>query len=194
MKGNNALAIGIGLLLGLLAAGCGGNRHMAEGYRNPSLEDAPDWVFQPEYEDAVSEVGTAPPSPGGFQFQRTEALANARDEMARKIHLAVEGVVKQRAEQNDSGKRRRLQKVVANLSDQTTRLTLAGSMQKDLWIARDGTMFVLVALDREHVADALREAEIYEPEEEKTFWLSLDRALDARGKEPESRTGDSQKQ
>jgi hypothetical protein len=163
MKRNSRLAIGIGLLLGLVLAGCGGNRHLAEGYRNPSLEGAPQWVFTPEFEEAVAEVGSAPPSPGGFQFQRTEALANARDELARKLHLEMESVLKQRAEQNDSGKRRRLQKVVASLSDQTVRLNLAGSVQKDLWIARDGTMFVLVALDRDHVAEALREAEIFEP-------------------------------
>jgi hypothetical protein len=180
--------IGIGLLLGLLVTGCGGNRHLAKEYKNPVFDGAPTWVFEPEYEGYLAEVGSAPPSPGGFQFQRTEALANARDELARKIHLELESVLKQRAEQSDSGKRRRLQKVVASLSDQTVRLNLAGSVQKDLWIARDGTMFVLVALDREQVAEALREAEIFDPGEENALWLNLDRALDARKGEPASLT------
>ncbi len=158
----------------MLITACSSNPHLAKGYENPTLEQAPDWVFNPEWEGTVAEVGSAPSSPGGFQFQRSEALANARDELARKVQVAIKSILKQHAEQNDNGRKQTLSKLVANISDQITNLQLVGSMQKDLWIATDGTMFVLVAIERDKVADILKEAELLTPENEKSFWNNVD--------------------
>lgn len=148
------------LLVSLVVAGCAGNKHLAKDYKGEALREAPEWVLEPEMDGMICEVGVAPPSPAGFQFQRTEALANARDELSRKINLVVNNTLKQRAEQADNGKRRKLEKVTASISDQISNRVLSGSMQKNIWIAADGTMFVLVGLDRAAVEDILAETEI----------------------------------
>jgi hypothetical protein len=181
MNKTTATMICAGIFAALLLGGCSkGNRHMDPEYRNPALKNAPKWVFVAQWEGAVAGVGAAPPSPGGFQLQRTEALGNARNDLARNLQLEIENALKLRAEQRGSGLRRSSQMAMADLADHTVRMNLRGSVQKDLWIDRDGTMHVLVAVDREQIAEALREAEIFDREEIETFWLNQDRAVEPR--------------
>ena len=149
------------LLALALVVGCGGNKQVSSIDRDNlprSLEGAPEWVFQPEVEGKLAAVGSAPQSAGGLQFQRTEAMASARDELARMVSLTVRNMFKNFQEATGLGDAETFDRVSTNVSKQVSKQTLIGSQQEDIWVASDGTMYLLAVLDPASVGEAVKEA------------------------------------
>ncbi len=155
----------IGIIITLLAmtllAACSSTQtNMSKGYTNPSLDGAPKWVLDPASAGGLSAVGSAAKSPGGIQFQRNEAMASGRDELARMLSLKVKNSFQNFSEQTGVGDSQTFDKVTRDVSQQLAKQTLNGSKQKDLWLAQDGTMYILVALDPKSVADVTKQMAI----------------------------------
>jgi hypothetical protein len=146
-------------LLVMTICGCGGVQNkIAKGSSNSSLDGAPNWVLDPSSIAGVCAVGSAAHSLGGIQFQRNEAMANGRDELARMITVKVKNGFNNFAEQTGVGDSQTFDKVTKDVSQQLAKQTLNGSRQKDMWISQDGTMYLLVILDPKSVALAAKQA------------------------------------
>jgi len=146
-------------LLVAIISGCSSvPTKVAKGYSNPSLDGAPGWVLDPTSTPGLSAVGSAAHSLGGIQFQRTEAMAAGRDGLARMISLKVKNSLSNFARQTGVGDSQTFDKVTSDVSKQLASETLNGSRQKDMWIAHDGTMHILVILDPKSVAEATKQA------------------------------------
>ena len=125
---------------------------------NDEFKDAPKWVLMPVVEGSVSAVGSAAKnSANDISFQRNEAMADARDNIARQIELSVANMFKSFKASTGAGKDGTFDKSVESVSKQIANQTLRGTVQKDVWISRSGTMYVLVAIDTKAVISATNE-------------------------------------
>jgi len=107
---------------------------------------APKWVCTGgDVKNYITAVGSAKPTPLGFSFQRSEAMAIARDEIAKQLQLKVKNMFKNYMATTgaDIGS---VEKVTEYVSKQLTKQTLTGSKQLNIWIAPDKTLFVLVGV------------------------------------------------
>jgi hypothetical protein len=175
-------------LLVTFASGCSSPQpKVAKGFTNASLDGAPGWVLDPTSAKGVAAVGSAQRSPGGIQFQRNEAMASGRDELSRMLGLRVKNMLSNFSRQTGVGEGQSFDKVTEDVSRQMSKETLNGSKQKDLWIAPDGTLFILVSLDPKSVADIAKQSvltsmrndkALYQQAEAKKALDSLDSAID----------------
>ncbi|QWV92380.1 LPP20 family lipoprotein [Geomonas oryzisoli] len=175
------------LFMACLAACSSTQTNVAKGVANPVGNGAPQWVLDPGSVPGLNAVGSAAKSPGGIQFQRNEAMAGGRDELARMLSIKVKNSFKNFAEQTGVGDSQTFDKVTTSVSQQLAKQTLNGSKQKDLWIGADGTMYILVALDPKSVADAAKqmavtslnnEHALYQKEEAKKAFKQLEEDVD----------------
>jgi uncharacterized protein YqfA (UPF0365 family) len=107
---------------------------------------APAWVCTGgNIKGYITAVGSAKPTPLGFSYQRSEAIAVARDEIAKQLQIKVNNMFKNymatTGANTDS-----VEKATAYVSKQLAKQTLIGSKQLNMWIAPDKTMFVLVGV------------------------------------------------
>ncbi|KIM11048.1 MAG: hypothetical protein KU37_08055 [Sulfuricurvum sp. PC08-66] len=119
-------------------------------------EEAPSWVCIPEVAGGVAAIGSAEVSPAGSSFQRQEAMANGRDALARAISVKVQNMFKNFTQVTGVGDAATVEKLSSNVSKQIANQTLNGSQQKGRWIAKDGTMYVLVVLDPTAMVEATK--------------------------------------
>jgi hypothetical protein len=156
----------IGLFAATIFAGCAAsnqaqtnNTNQSGGYVDPELQGAPAWVMMPELEGAVAAVGSAPRNAGAdYSFQRNEAMADARDQLARQLSIKVSNMFKSFKSSTGSGKDGTFDRSSESVSKQIASQTLQGSKMKNYWISRSGTMYVLVALDTGAVKEQMEKA------------------------------------
>ncbi|RMD46810.1 MAG: hypothetical protein D6834_01890 [Aquificota bacterium] len=165
------LAVGIPLLLD----SCGKKEEpkpekvQAPQWKN-EFANAPKWVLNPQMEGGLSAVGSAKIGRAGMQFARTEALANARDELARQLQVKVKNMVKNFTQQIGVGDEQTVDKVSVQVSKQVTSTVLQGSRQKDMWISPSGELYVLVVLDPASVKEAVKQATLSSLKNERALW------------------------
>jgi hypothetical protein len=145
----------------MMMSGCAQNEpqiSQAPAQVKNKFANAPKWVLNPQIEGGIAAVGIAQVSPAGMQFQRTEAMANGRDELVRQLELKVSNMVKSFTQVTGAGSSASLDKVASSVSKQVASQTLSGSKQKDMWIADDGELYILMVLDPNAVAQATKDA------------------------------------
>jgi len=124
-------------------------------------KQAPQWVCDggATMEGGIFAVGSAEKSPLGISFQKTEAVAAARDALARQISVKVKNMFKQFQATTGIGDAQTAEKATQNVSKQVAAQTLAGSKVLKTWISPKGTMFVLVGMpDPNAVKQAVKQA------------------------------------
>jgi ribosomal protein S20 len=119
---------------------------------------APEWVCSggANYKDGIYAVGSAQKSPLGISFQRAEATAQARDEIAREIGVKIKNMIKNYYSSTGAGDNQTAERVVTNVSKQLTKQLLEGSKIVKTWISPKGTMYVLVKLDKNKVKNIIK--------------------------------------
>lgn len=122
------------------------------------LAGAPQWVLMPELEGAIVAVGSASESPAGIQFQRTEAIANARNELARQLSVKVENLYTGFTQVTGVGQGTSVDKTAKDVAKQVASQVLNGSKLKNTWMAPNGDLHVMVAIDATAVKAATKEA------------------------------------
>jgi ribosomal protein S20 len=145
----------------LLFTGCAqqGPTPDEQVYVDPELQGAPSWVMMPVVEGTISEVGSAKRNAGNdIGFQRNEAMADARDNLARQIETKVSNMFKSFKAATGSGEDATFDQSVESVSKQIASQTLKGTVQKNAWISKTGTMYVLVAIDTQAVADMMEKS------------------------------------
>lgn len=115
-----------------------------------NLKGAPSWVLTGGTGE-LSAAASAPITQAGLQFARTEAMALARDEIARIIQVKVDGLVSNAVNQTVAGgvdDAAEVEKFGEQLTKQLVNEYLNGTKQKDTWITNDGKiLFILMNLD-----------------------------------------------
>ncbi len=158
----------------LVFSGCGGskgakvdNQQMASEFAN-----APAWVLDGggSMEGGIAAVGSAAIGKAGMQFARTEALANARDELARQINVKVKNMVKNFTQTTGIGDSETVDKVASQTSKQVANQTVNGSRQKDSWISPSSTLYILVAIDPSIAQNAVKNAVQTSMRNEQALW------------------------
>ena len=95
----------------------------------------------------------------GISFQRQEAVAAARDDLARQIGIKVKNMFKQFQATTGIGDAQTAEKATENVSKQVASQTLAGSKVVKTWRSPSGTLFVLVGMpDPNAVKTAVKQA------------------------------------
>ena len=143
--------------------GCGNNQPQKPNFNQCKVngEAAPQWVCNggATMEGGIFGVGSAPKSPMGISFQRTEAMAQARDEIARQMKVKVKNMIKNYMSATGVGDNQTAERVSTQVSKQLTSQVLNGSKLLKTWQGNDGTMYVLVGMNKsikENVKNAVK--------------------------------------
>jgi len=159
------------LILGvssLLFIGCGADpkpqlpkakKIAKDTYVNPELQGAPKWVLMPQVKGYIAEMGSAPANMGNdISFQREEAMADARSNIARQIKTKVNTMFKSYKGVTGGGKDATFDKSSESVSKQIASQMLEGTVVKDTWISRSNTLYILMILDTKNVVSAMNDA------------------------------------
>ena len=161
----------VSLTLVLALAGCGKTMKKIDNERlEEEYQHAPDWVLAQVDAETFSAVGSAHIGKGGIQFARTEALANARSELARQVSVKVRGLVNTFAQQTGIGDDQTLDAFSKQVSKLVTDETLAGSREKDTWISPSSDIYVLAVLEPAVVQETVRRQVISGYQQDSAQW------------------------
>lgn len=139
------------LALAFVLGGCG----KQDVYVDPEFQGAPDWVTVPYVKGKIVEMGSAPKnSAGNFGFQRELAMANARNNLAKKLNVKVKTMLKTFSSQT-SANGGTFDMTAESVSKQITKQSLSGTYQHAAWTSKSGTLYVLMAIDTKSVADLI---------------------------------------
>ena len=119
---------------------------------------APTWVCNggSDLKGGVFAVGSAEKSPLGFNFQREEAMAAARDALAREIEVKVKNMFKTYLSSTGVKENQTAERVVTNVSKQISKQVLRNSKLLKTWISKNGTMYVLVGIDKNSLKNNIK--------------------------------------
>lgn len=111
-------------------------------------EAAPNWVCdEPIGGVSVSAVGAYEKSAAGVAFQKDQAIAAARVQLAQTFKTRVSNMIKQYAETTGAGSSETVDRVNSSVSKLITSETLAGTRAYRSTASSKGTVYVLVGLD-----------------------------------------------
>jgi hypothetical protein len=135
------------ILSSFLLVGCGGG--------DKPESNLPDWIDNPSLEGGISASGSAKVGPAGRNFAKTEASAQARDEIARQLGVKVKNMVKSFVQVSGVGDDQAVDKASSQVSKQVSSQLLNGSKVTKVFYDRASKeLFVLVVLDPAALANA----------------------------------------
>ncbi|MEA2049161.1 MAG: LPP20 family lipoprotein [Campylobacterota bacterium] len=142
------------LVAALLMVGCASKPDV---YVDPEFQGAPDWVQIPYVKGKISEMGTAPKNAmNDFGFQRELAMNNARNNLAKRLQVKVKSMFKTFSSQT-SANGGTMDMTAESVSKQITKQSLIGTSQHAAWTSRSGTLYVLMTIDTNSVADLIEQ-------------------------------------
>jgi len=171
------LKVGIVCVLITFLAACGGKdltegQDLNEQVMHGEFKDAPDWVRTggSNYEGGAASVGSAAIGKAGMQFAKSEALSQARSELARQIQVKVKDLVKNFTQQIGVKDGQTVDKVAVQVSKQVTKQSISGSRQINSWISKNSNLYVLAAIDQEILANNIKDSVRTSYKNERALW------------------------
>ena len=130
----------------VFAAGCGSSPapapEPAPAPQPQTLSDGPQFfLMPPTAEDAFYGVGVAKMS--SLDMSRTMSISRARDDIARQVNLQVKNAITDYAQEAGADSAQAL-KFVETVSRQIAEAKLQGAKPKEMYAAKDGTIYALV--------------------------------------------------
>jgi hypothetical protein len=122
---------------------------------------APDFTCDPFAEGSIVALGVAKMNAGGDKaFQRTEAMASARDALARQIEVKVSNLFKSFKATTGSGADATFDKSSSDVSKQLASQTLSGSKQigRSWRHPETNELFIMVGISNEPVKEKMEDA------------------------------------
>lgn len=157
MKKSTPIVIALFLAAMMIAGGCNRNvKKIEDEALKKELKEAPKWVLSGDKDELFSAVGSARIGKGGFQFARTEAMAQGRGELTRQVAVKVKSLVNSFAQQTGIGNDQTLDSFSKQVSKLVTDETLSGSREKDIWVSPSSEVYVLMILDQNAVEASLK--------------------------------------
>ena len=154
----------------LFLTSCGGSKQAVEPAAKQPVEPAsdlakefagaPGWVLDGggSIEGGQAAVGVAKVGKAGIGFARTEALTDARNELARQQSLKVKDLVKRFTQSIGTGDAETVDRVSSQVSKQVAQQTLIGTRQKEMWLSPTDNLYVLVVIDNSIVKNSVKDA------------------------------------
>jgi len=145
--------------------------------------NAPEWVCNGgKVKGMITGVGSAEPSPLGFNFQRTEAISAARDDIARQISIRVKNIFKRFESSTGVGKDNSVEKSVENVSKQLSYETLNNSKLLKMYKSPKGVLYVLVGVSKEDIVNKVKTSlknknALYQKDLAVKAWKDLDEEI-----------------
>lgn len=120
-------------------------------------EEAPDWVCTGYIGDQlVSGIGHFPPSRSSYNLRFQTAEQRARVNLARKLEMRLTSALKDYEEKTGAGMNETVDNFIQNLSSSRQEVTLVGSRVYSSITAPDGSLFVLVGIDKKLASQNLQ--------------------------------------
>ena len=117
------------------------------------VKDIPDFYLNPPMaEDAIYGVGDAKMS--SLSMSKTMATSRARDDVARQIEVSVKNAITDYAQEAGEGNNNQAIQFAENVSRQIVDITLKGVKTKEIEVAQDGTVYVLVEYSVNQLLDS----------------------------------------
>lgn len=170
------ILIGLAIASTIATVGCAAKSGNVPVEASACYDGAPSWVLMGGAEGGISAVGSAPLSAAGINHARTEALANARTEIARQMGLKVSNMVKNFVQTTGVGDQQTVDKVSSSITRQLTNQTVTGSKQVDAWVPKNSEckeIFVLVAVDANSFQKELKAQAISSFQNEQAIWQQI---------------------
>ena len=149
--------IAIILFLGLITmhfTGCSSKSPSKQEFNN-----APEWVRNPRVDGFITGLGVAPPNKGDdIALQRSEAMAVARDDIARQIETKVGSFVDKFAETTGAKEKQSFARDVKTKIRNVAKMKLRGARTKKSWMGESGTLYLLMTLETKEVLDMLKQS------------------------------------
>lgn len=165
MKKNILSLSAVALALAVMT-GCGGKEVAQQPVQPVFVENcefapgiqAPEWYCSPDIEGGMAAVGEAKPNAArDNNMQRTMAMANGRDALARQTQVKVQNLLTNWSRATGAGDAQTYEANFENVSRQVSKQTLEGSRQLKRWVAPDGTLALLVGMaDSAGIKDSLK--------------------------------------
>lgn len=178
-------------------AGCGG-KDVAQQPAEPTFAEhceyatgirAPEWYCDPNIEGGMAAVGEAKPNVANDNnMQRTMAMANARDALARQTQVKVKNMLTNWSRATGAGEDQTYEANFENVSRQISQQTLEGSRQLKRWVAPDRTLVLLVGMSdsasiKNGIKTSLRNEEaLWQQFQSQNALGELDKQMDAEFK------------
>jgi len=150
---------------------------------------APEWYCSPDIEGGIAAVGEAKRNVAGDNnMQRTMAMANGRDALARQTQVKVQNLLTNWSRATGAGEEQTYEANFENVSRQVSQQTLEGSRQLKRWLAPDGTLVLLVGVsDSAAIKNGLKtslrnEQALWQQFQSKQALEELDKQMDAEFK------------
>ena len=140
------------------------NKCMKEG------QEAPKWVCKPFLMGGLVGLGMAEKSPAGLGFQRDEAMAEARKDLAQQLGVKVKTMFKNFTQVSGKGEGAAVDKVASSVQKQIANQNLVGSKAIDSWDHSNGSMYILMSLDPAVAAKVAKEQVQSSLKNEKALW------------------------
>lgn len=179
-----------GIVTTLLFTGCGNapQPHKIGCQRDGTA--APKWVCTggSNVEGGIAALGIAPAQPDP-DMQMEEAMASARDKLARRIEVKVKNMFKKFRSTTGIGKDMTMDRAVEDVSKQLSHATLRGSKLINSWQSPKGNLYVLVGMpDAQQVQKEVKSAVKTSLKNNQALWQKFlakkaDKELDAAIKE-----------
>ncbi|MDO7252957.1 LPP20 family lipoprotein [Helicobacter cappadocius] len=131
------------LVLIAIFAGCASKGEQLGNVSAYGLEDAPDWVLNSDKE-LLSATASAKIKNNNVGFATTQATNTARAEIASQIATQIESKYKELTTSNEDDVSQEVVQAIRN----SVNTTLSGSKRVKTWISKDGTIWVLVKVDK----------------------------------------------
>jgi hypothetical protein len=158
---NRFYMMGIAVLTALLMACAGEVKQAAPDCVFPDAPGtaAPGWVCDEPVEGVeVAAVGAAEKSAAGHSFMKNMAATDARVQLAQRMKVHVQNMVKQYAETTGAASTETVDKVNTSVTKQITDQTLVGTKVFKSRVSPNGTLYVLLGMDSKSTATATQEA------------------------------------
>ena len=119
----------------------------------------PEWVHNPRVEGYITSLGVANPNKGDdIALQRSEAMAVARDDMARQIETKIGSLVDKFAESTGSGENESYARDVKIKIRNVAKMKLRGSRPQKSWMSPSGKLYLLMTLETKEVINILKQS------------------------------------
>jgi len=150
------------VVMGLTACGSSPEKEEDCPWPDNGKGTAPGWVCTSEYKDyKITAVGSYENTPAGYDFQRKQAAASARDDMAQEFETFVRSKINAWTQTTGAGDAATVDRLNKAMTDQLAKVKLRGSkivtMRKN---PKTGVLYVLVGVDNsladEYTENALK--------------------------------------
>ncbi len=151
------------IALAVMLSACGKDDSIKEAqdcvFPDAPDTEAPGWICdQPVEGLAVSAVGVAEKSAAGHSFMKNMAATDARVQLAQRMRVQVQNMVKQYAETTGAADSETVDKVNTSVTKQITDQTLLGTKIYKTRTSPNGALYVLLGMDESSMAEATQNA------------------------------------